>query len=85
MPSTLYRAVGCIDCRGGYRGEEVLFEAIPVTPDLREILAESEEHFNAEAVLKVAMRDGMIPLRRKALELIEKGQTTVDQVLLFAV
>jgi len=85
VPSTLYRAVGCIDCRGGYRGEEVLFEAIPVTPDLREILAESEEHFNAEAVLKVAMRDGMIPLRRKALELVEKGQTTVDQVLLFAV
>lgn len=85
VPSTLHRAVGCIDCRGGYSGEQVLFEAIPVTPDLREILAESLEHLNTEAVLKVALREGMIPLRRKALELVEKGQTTVEQVLSFAV
>jgi len=84
-PSAVYRAVGCIDCRGGYRGEEVLFEAIPLTPDLRDIIAGSGEHLDTEAVLKAATRDGMVPLRKKALDLVEKGQTTIEQVLSFAV
>ena len=51
-PSSIHRAVGCIDCRGGYRGEEVLFEGIPMSPDLREILAESDEHPHLETLLR---------------------------------
>jgi type IV pilus assembly protein PilB len=84
-PPAIYRAVGCIDCRGGYRGEKALFEAIPLTPELREILAESGEHLDTEMVMKAALRDGMVPLRKKALDLVGEGQTTIDQVLSFAV
>lgn len=85
VPAAIYRAVGCIDCRSGYRGREILFEGIPATADLREVLTGGENRLNAAAVLNAAILDGMIPLRTKALDLVAKGQTTVDQVLAFAV
>ena len=84
-PSAVYRAVGCIDCHSGYRGQEYLFEAISVTSELREILDTADQRLNTIAVSKVAILDGMIPLRKKAIFLVEKGQTTVDQLLAFAV
>ena len=84
-PSAVYRAVGCIDCHSGYRGQEYLFEAISATPDLREILDAADQRLNPLSITKVAMLDGMIPLRKKAIFLVGKGQTTVDQLLAFAV
>jgi hypothetical protein len=35
--------------------------------------------------MKSAILDGMIPIRDKALDLVDKGQTTVEQLLHFAV
>jgi type IV pilus assembly protein PilB len=84
-PSAVYRAVGCIDCHGGYKGSEYLFEAIAATPDLREILDTADQHLSASAVSKVAIADGMIPFRKKALALLERGNTSIDQLLAFAV
>jgi type IV pilus assembly protein PilB len=84
-PSAVYRAVGCIDCHSGYRGHEYLFEAISATPELREILDAADQRLNTLAVAKAASLDGMIPLRKKAIFLVEKGQTTVEQLLSFAV
>jgi type IV pilus assembly protein PilB len=85
VPAALYRAVGCIDCRSGYRGRENLFEGIPATADLREVLAGAENRLNTNAVLHAAQLDGMTLLRAKALALLDRGDTTVDQLLAFAV
>ena len=63
----------------------MLFEAFPITPGIRDILAGSDGCLNNDAVIKSAMLDGMIPIRKKGLELVDKGQTTVDQLLHFAV
>lgn len=84
-PSAVYRAVGCIDCHGGYRGQEYIFEAISASSELREVLDSADQRLNAHSVAKVAILDGMIPLRKQAIYLVEKGQTTVDQLLSFAV
>jgi type IV pilus assembly protein PilB len=84
-PSTIHRAVGCIDCRNGYRGHEVLFEAIRATPGIRDVLASAENRLDTGSVLRTAELDGMIPLRKKAIDLVEQGLTTVDQLLAFAV
>jgi type II secretory ATPase GspE/PulE/Tfp pilus assembly ATPase PilB-like protein len=85
VPSKVHRAVGCIDCHGGYLGQEMLYEAFPITPGIRDILAGSNGCLNSDAVMKSAILDGMIPIRDKALDLVDKGQTTVEQLLHFAV
>jgi type IV pilus assembly protein PilB len=84
-PELLYRAVGCIDCRGGYRGQEILFEAISATPELRDVLAGAEGRLDTQAVVKAAVLEGMVPLKQQALRLVSTGRTTVDQLLSFAV
>jgi type IV pilus assembly protein PilB len=84
-PSTIYRAVGCIDCRNGYRGHEIVFEAIRATPGIRDVLAAAEDRLDTGAVLRTAELDGMVTLRKKAIGMVEKGLTTVDQLLAFAV
>jgi type IV pilus assembly protein PilB len=84
-PATIHRAVGCIDCRNGYRGHEVLFEAIRATPGIRDVLAAAEDRLDTATVLRTAELDGMVTLRKKAIGMVEKGLTTVDQLLAFAV
>jgi type IV pilus assembly protein PilB len=84
-PAAIYRAVGCIDCHSGYKGTQSLFEGIAATPELRELLDAADQSLSANAVARAAILDGMVPFRRKAMSLVEKGITTVDQLLVFAV
>jgi type IV pilus assembly protein PilB len=74
----LPRGRGCGRCDGtGYRGRIGLFEAMPISPALREAIAGGA---TAGAIRTRALHEGMFTLRMSGLEKIEQGITTIDEV-----
>jgi len=78
-PATLYRAVGCADCRQtGYRGRTGLYELLTVTTPFGEQIREATD---VHALRRQAIADGMKPLRIAGALKIAEGATTADEVL----
>jgi type IV pilus assembly protein PilB len=77
--SVFYRAVGCDKCRGmGYRGRIGIYEVMPVTDDLRRLIAQR----GAEAQLReAAIASGMISLGEDGLSKVKAGTTTPQELL----
>ncbi len=70
---------GCVDCNNtGYRGRQGVYEVMPITPAIRELVL---ERASASEIKKVAIEQGMLTLRRDALEKLKRGMTTVEEVL----
>jgi len=76
---TVYQPVGCADCNNsGYRGRCGLFEVMPVTDAIREMILNRAPTSELRAQ---ARAEGMITLRESGLAKIWQGITTVDEVL----
>ena len=77
--ATLYRAVGCRECRQvGYRGRVGLFELLITTDDVRQM---SQERASSWAVKQAALKQGMRTLRQSGWEKVLVGKTTVDEIV----
>lgn len=73
------RGVGCSDCGGtGYYGRTGIFELLPVTASIREVLMSSPTE---AAIAGAARRSGMQPLRAHAIAKAHAGITTYEEVL----
>jgi len=74
-----YGPQGCTECNGlGYKGRVGFFELMEITDDLRKaISAELEE----DLLRKIAIREGMTPLRDAALEKVRMGITSLEEVV----
>jgi type IV pilus assembly protein PilB len=70
---------GCTLCKGGgYKGRVGFFELMEVTDEVaKAISAEIPE----DLLRKTAINEGMIPLRKAALQKAREGVTSVDEVL----
>ena len=76
---TVYKPVGCNDCNNsGYRGRVGLFEVMPVSDALREMILNRAPTSELRAQGRA---EGMITLRESGLAKIWQGLTTVDEVL----
>jgi type IV pilus assembly protein PilB len=76
---TVYRPVGCSECNdSGYRGRVGLFEVMPISDGLREMILNRAPTSELRAQ---ARAEGMITLRESGLAKIWQGMTTVDEVL----
>jgi type IV pilus assembly protein PilB len=75
---------GCPECRGtGYRGRVPLFEVMPVTSlYMRQAILESAPE---DRLAKLAVLEGMTPLREAALEVVAQGQTSLEEAMPFIV
>jgi type IV pilus assembly protein PilB len=73
------RGRGCAECGGtGYRGRLGVFEVLPVTAALRQVLLTTP----TEAAIGAAARaHGMLTLRASALAAAHRGETTYEEVL----
>lgn len=73
------RGKGCAECAGtGYRGRMGVFEVLPVTAALRQVLLSTP----TEAAIGAAARaNGMLTLRASALAAAHRGDTTYEEVL----
>jgi type IV pilus assembly protein PilB len=76
---TCYGAVGCATCNGlGYKGRLGIFELLEVTEAVsKAIAAELPE----EQLRKIAVKEGMVNLRRAALIKVVQGVTSLEEVL----
>jgi type II secretory ATPase GspE/PulE/Tfp pilus assembly ATPase PilB-like protein len=78
-PARLWRGVGCSSCRfTGYAGRLGLFEILPVSEDVRQMIL---EHRAASQIKAISMRDGMTTLRQDGWRKVLAGETTIDEVL----
>ncbi len=74
-----YKGAGCHECNGsGYRGRIALYEVMPFTDRLKEMVLQGA----TTAELKDQMiRDGVKTLRMSGLTKVEEGVTTLDEVV----
>ena len=74
-----YGPVGCTECNGlGYRGRVGFFELLEVTEEVaKAIAAEVPE----DQLYKVAVKEGLVPLRRAALKKVAQGITSLEEAL----
>lgn len=78
--TTIYKAVGCEKCRGGYKGRSAIMEALYFTKEIREIIITSDEKINEEAIRDAAVKNGMLTLRVSGRERIKEGVTTIEEI-----
>jgi type II secretion system protein E len=78
-PIKQWRGVGCSTCRfTGYVGRLGLFEILPVTDEIRQMIL---EHRPAGQIKEVAVREGMTTLRQDGWRKVLAGQTTIEEVV----
>jgi general secretion pathway protein E/type IV pilus assembly protein PilB len=76
---TIYRAVGCRECRHtGYRGRSGLYELLKTNDEIRAL---ASERAPTNIVKQAARKAGMQTLREDGWRRVCKGQTTVEEVL----
>ncbi len=75
-----YRAAGCINCIGGYRGRVPIFETLLNTPDIEEAILNSWDGLHLDALREAGVRQEMHPLRDSGIELLKRGITTIEEV-----
>ncbi len=74
-----YKGESCDQCDGtGYRGRQGLFEVMPISPKIRRMIMHSE---SADVMKAQAVEEGMLTLRDDGLIKVEKGITTLEEVL----
>ncbi len=75
----VYGPVGCPECNGlGYRGRVGFFELMEVTEEVaKAISAEVPE----DQLRKIAVQEGMTPLREAALQKVRQGVTSIEEAM----
>lgn len=70
---------GCPKCHGkGYRGRMGIYELIPITPELRSLIAENAD---VTSIRQQARRQGFRSLLEDGLRKAARGATSVEEVL----
>lgn len=79
LPETLFRGKGCRSCQGtGYLGRTGVFEFMPVTEDIRNLIV---ERASSRIIRTAAAKQGMFSLREDGWRLVNEGITTVEEVI----
>src|SRR5205814_1117439 len=78
-PQTFFRGSGCRDCRGtGFRGRIGIFEMLRMTEEIKTLILERAPDLR---LFEAARRAGLTSLREECLTLVERGETTLEEVL----
>ncbi|MBL7479214.1 type IV-A pilus assembly ATPase PilB [Legionella bononiensis] len=73
----LYKSVGCNQCTNGYRGRVGLFEVLPMTKTIGQLIMSGG---NSLEILKIAQSEGMLTIFESGLEKVRQGITTIEEV-----
>ncbi len=69
---------GCGDCRGtGYKGRRAIAEILILNDEIREMIVEKQP---IRHIKEAARKNGTRSLREAALELVKRGETTLDEI-----
>ena len=73
-----YEPVGCGRCGGsGYKGRTGLYEVMEISDDIRDLTV---ERASADDIRKIAVAEGMRPLRADGFEKVKHGITSIAEV-----
>lgn len=74
------RGVGCRRChQTGFLGRKPIFEVMPLrTAEMRQLIMSSA---GTDEVSALAVKEGMVPLREAALDMVAKGETSLQEAL----
>lgn len=78
---TIYKAVGCDKCGGGYKGRAAIHEALFFTKAIKSIVLNAGERVDENAIREQAAKDGMWSLRRSGMERMMEGSTSLEEVI----
>ena len=73
----IYQAGGCDQCTKGYKGRSGVFQVMPVTEDMERVILEGGSALDLE---KQAAREGIIDLRRAALNKVKAGKFSLAEM-----
>jgi general secretion pathway protein E/type IV pilus assembly protein PilB len=77
--ATLYRAVGCRECRNtGYHGRRAIFEWMDTNSEIRQLMLRNG---STDLIRDAAVRAGMTTLADDGARLVRLGVTTIEEVL----
>lgn len=76
---TFYKGEGCDKCGGtGYKGRQGLYEVMAMSSVLRKAVMEEK---GTDELREIAVDEGMLTLRMDGLKKVERGITTLEQVV----
>lgn len=76
--SVIYEPVGCQECSEmGYAGRTVIGEILELTDEIKEMILDKKP---LSEIKKVAMEQGMIPIRKNGIEKIKDGITSLAEL-----
>jgi type IV pilus assembly protein PilB len=78
---TIYKAVGCDKCNGGYKGRAAIHEALFFTKAIRTLILNAGDRVDENAIRDQASKDGMWTLRRSGMERMLEGSTSLEEVV----
>jgi type IV pilus assembly protein PilB len=73
-----YRAVGCSACTNGYKGRVGLYQVMPITEEIQQIILSEGTSLD---IARAAQRDGVRDLRQSGLIKVRSGATTLEEVI----
>jgi type IV pilus assembly protein PilB len=73
------RGAGCTECAGtGYSGRIGVYEVLRITNEMRELVVRNAP---IDEIRKLAVEQGMVPMRDQALRLVAEDTTTIAEVV----
>ncbi|MBL4762047.1 MAG: type II/IV secretion system protein [Gammaproteobacteria bacterium] len=78
-PEKVFHPVGCLECRNtGFLGRIGLYETLQISAEVRSVI---KTDLDLERVRKIAVKQGMKPLRIAGAQKVAAGLTTIEEVL----
>ncbi|GAA4794279.1 type IV-A pilus assembly ATPase PilB [Lysobacter hankyongensis] len=74
---TMYEAVGCPECTGGYKGRTGIYEVMPMTDKIQAIILQGG---NSMQIAEAAQASGVNNLRQSALLKAKNGITSLAEI-----
>ncbi len=74
---TIFKPKGCDECTEGYKGRVGIYEVMPITPKIAEIIMRGG---NSLEIAKVATEEGVNNLRASGLKKVAQGVTSLVEV-----
>ncbi len=80
IPETMFKGQGCPACNHtGYKGRIGIFEMLDVSEEIRRYIVVPD--FSLDGLRKIAKKEGYISMLEDGLRKVEKGMTTLEEVL----
>lgn len=80
LPKIFYRGKGCPACNfTGYLGRIAIFEILNVSEEIRKLIISPD--FSLDNLKESAQRQGMVSMFEDGLRKVERGMTTIDEIL----